>query len=173
MHTGAWKGFSSAGKTSTRMPSLKANKSLQTAHRHSQRQDKHFCVRQHSKLAVRSMPVYQQRGLLPVNVIAAVPCDVPASRGRRISSGKQRSKATHCLETMMNPTSRRPGGVLTFQQGLFGQRAQLQTLGAEEGPASHGNQERSAQGAEHKGACRSCTVSLPHQQGACCQSTLS
>lgn len=70
---------------------------------------------------------------MPVNLITAISYDIPASRERGISSRKQRNKATHCLETMMNPASQRPSRVLTFQQGLFGQRAQLQVLGARGG----------------------------------------
>lgn len=48
----------------------------------------------------------------------------------------------HCLETMMNPASQRPGSVLTFQQGLVGQRAQLQMLAARGGAGESWKQKK-------------------------------
>lgn len=79
---------------------------------------------------------------MPVNTITAILYDIPASRERGISSGKQRNKATHCLETMMNPASQNPGRVLTFQQGLFGQRTPLQMLAARGGAGESWKQEK-------------------------------
>lgn len=43
---------------------------------------------------------------------------------------------------MMNPESQRPGSVLTFQQGLFGQRARLQMLGARGGAGESWKQKK-------------------------------
>lgn len=43
---------------------------------------------------------------------------------------------------MMNPVSQRPSSVLTFQQGLFGQRAQLEMLGARGGAGESGKEKR-------------------------------
>lgn len=88
---------------------------------------------------------------MPGNIITALSYDLPASRERGISSRKQRNKATHCLETMMNPASQRPGGVLTFQQGLFGQRARLQMLGAR-GGAGESWKQRKIHGSPASGA---------------------
>lgn len=99
-------------------------------------------MQQCSKLAMQITSEYQKRGLLPVNIITATSYDIPASRERGISSGKQRNKATRCLETMMNPASQCPGGVLTFQQGLFGQRAPLRMLRARGGAGESWKQKK-------------------------------
>lgn len=97
-------------------------------------------MQQCSKLTMKITPDYPEKGPLPVNTITAISYDIPASRER--GSRKQRNEATHCLETMMNPASQCPGSVLTFQQGLFGQRAQPQMLKARGGADESWKQEK-------------------------------
>lgn len=110
-------------------------------HRHGRRHDKHTAVLKTcsgNHLSYRK----EERGPLPVTIITAISYDIPASRERGISSRKQRNKTTYCLEIMMNPVSQCSGSVLTFQQGLFGQRAQLQMLGVRGGASKSWKQQK-------------------------------
>lgn len=110
-------------------------------HRHSRRQDKHATVLKTccgNHLSNRK----EERHPLPINIITAISYNIPASRERGISSRKQRNRVTYCLGIMMNPVSQCSGSVLTFQQGLFGQRAQLQMLGARGGASKSWKQQK-------------------------------
>lgn len=91
---------------------------------------------------------------------AAILCDIPASREGGTSSGKHSSKAMHCLETMLTLQAGRPGGVLTLQSRLLGQRAQPPTLGARGGAGESWEPQQSGRSVRHS--------LQPARMGNCC-----